>query len=41
MTDEKEDTGEQGDDHFTGLDHGAGCTEIWEHLSEYRAKQTD
>ncbi|MDY7080896.1 MAG: hypothetical protein SXQ77_00455 [Halobacteria archaeon] len=24
------------DDHFDYLEHGAGCTEIWEHLSEQR-----
>jgi hypothetical protein len=23
-------------DHLTSLDDGAGCTEIWEHLSENR-----
>ncbi|SFR63346.1 hypothetical protein SAMN04487947_3093 [Halogeometricum rufum] len=23
-------------DHLTSLDDGAGCTEIWEHLSETR-----
>ncbi|WP_117594282.1 hypothetical protein [Haloprofundus halophilus] len=26
------------DDHFSGLEDGAGCTEIWEHLSERRAQ---
>lgn len=24
------------DDHLHGLEDGAGCTEIWEHLSEQR-----
>ncbi|KTG08804.1 hypothetical protein AUR64_13360 [Haloprofundus marisrubri] len=25
------------DDHLSDLEDGAGCTEIWEHLSERRA----
>jgi hypothetical protein len=26
------------DAHLTGLEDGAGCTEIWEKLSEHRAR---
>jgi len=29
-------TEEQGDDHLDEIEDGAGCTEIWEHLSERR-----
>jgi len=32
-TDEEE---EQVDDHLADVEEGAGCTEIWEHLSEQR-----
>jgi hypothetical protein len=24
------------DDHLADVEPGAGCTEVWEHLSEYR-----
>lgn len=27
---------EQVDDHLADVEEGAGCTEIWEHLSEQR-----
>lgn len=27
---------ERNDDHLDGIEEGAGCTEIWEHLSEQR-----
>ncbi|GAB3412960.1 hypothetical protein GCM10027435_06310 [Haloparvum alkalitolerans] len=30
----EEDSGD--DEHLDGLPEGAGCTEIWEHLSERR-----
>jgi hypothetical protein len=30
------DEAAEDDDHLTSLDDGAGCTEIWEHLSEAR-----
>lgn len=26
------------DEHFEDVDDGAGCTEIWEHLSRQRRK---
>ncbi|WP_259371275.1 MULTISPECIES: hypothetical protein [Halostella] len=32
--DEEEE--EQVDDHLADVEEGAGCTEIWEHLSERR-----
>ncbi len=36
MNDENsEETGSE-DDHLGGVDDGAGCTEIWEHLSRTR-----
>ncbi len=33
-----EDDTEEGseDDHLADVEEGAGCTEIWEHLSEQR-----
>lgn len=31
MSDQPED-----DDHLADVEEGAGCTEIWEHLSEQR-----
>lgn len=34
-------TEEDADGHLSDLEDGAGCTEIWEKLSETRAKQTD
>ncbi len=27
---------ERADDHLADVEEGAGCTEIWEHLSERR-----
>ena len=43
MTDDADGTSTDGDDrptrdddHLAGVDPGAGCTEIWEHLSEHR-----
>jgi|AntDeeMetagen681_2_1112603.scaffolds.fasta_scaffold05639_2 hypothetical protein len=27
--------------HLTGVEDGAGCTEIWEHLSETRSEAKD
>lgn len=33
--DEAED--ERVDEHLADIEEGAGCTEIWEHLSEKRA----
>ncbi|WP_259371246.1 hypothetical protein [Natranaeroarchaeum aerophilus] len=35
MTEPDEDD-EQQDDHLSDIEEGAGCTEIWEHLSEQR-----
>ncbi len=32
---------DEDDDHLSDLDDGAGCTEIWEHLSERRAKAAE
>ena len=31
-----DDREERVDDHLTDVEEGAGCTEIWEHLSEQR-----
>ncbi|WP_224450191.1 hypothetical protein [Haloprofundus salilacus] len=33
-----DETDETDDDHLSDLEDGAGCTEIWEHLSERRAE---
>ena len=30
------DEEEPADDHLEDIEEGAGCTEIWEHLSEQR-----
>lgn len=30
------DPAERDDDHLDGVETGAGCTEIWEYLSEHR-----
>lgn len=27
--------------HLAGVDAGCGCVEVWEHLSEQRAGETD
>ena len=29
-------SGDEENTHLAGLTHGAGCTEIWEHLSHQR-----
>jgi hypothetical protein len=29
------------DSHLDGVECGAGCTEIWEHVSEQRREQSD
>lgn len=33
---DESDEQERADAHLDGVDPGAGCTEIWEHLSEHR-----
>lgn len=33
---EEEQYDERYDEHLENIDDGAGCTEIWEHLSENR-----
>jgi hypothetical protein len=38
MTREDTEEAEADDDHLAGVEDGAGCTEIWEHLS--RARRT-
>lgn len=38
--DETENAADTADDHLDGLEDGAGCTEIWEKLSENREKET-
>lgn len=35
------DQSEDHDDHVEEIEDGAGCTEIWEHLSERRADDDD
>lgn len=35
-THESDDEEEPVDDHLADIEEGAGCTEIWEHLSEQR-----
>ena len=37
------DTQDDGDDreHLRDLEDGCGCAEVWEHLSERRAKDSD
>jgi hypothetical protein len=29
------------DDHLSDIEDGAGCTEVWEQLSEVRAENTE
>lgn len=36
-----DDDGPAHDDHLVDVPDGAGCTEIWERLSEHRARATD
>lgn len=33
---ERERDESEADDHLADVEEGAGCTEIWEHLSEQR-----
>ena len=35
------DDGLNSDDHLAGVADGAGCTEIWAHLSDQRADDAD
>jgi len=35
-TKEADEEEEQVDEHLADVEEGAGCTEIWEHLSEQR-----
>jgi hypothetical protein len=37
--DESDDDGDG--DHLDGVQDGAGCTELWDHLSEQRAENAD
>ncbi len=39
MAETKTEAGRDGDDHLDDVEPGAGCTEIWEHLSERRAEE--
>lgn len=34
--DERDRDEREADDHLADVEEGAGCTEIWEHLSERR-----
>lgn len=34
----EEQEAERDDEHLADVEEGAGCTEIWEHLSERRAE---
>lgn len=36
-TDTEREHPDRPDDHLAGVEPGAGCTEIWEYLSEQRA----
>lgn len=36
-TDSEREHPDRPDDHLAGVEPGAGCTEIWEYLSEQRA----
>lgn len=36
MEQSEDDDEERIDDHLADIEEGAGCTEIWEHLSERR-----
>ncbi|GGL69741.1 hypothetical protein [Halocalculus aciditolerans] len=38
---EESDARERDDAHLQDVEPGAGCTEIWEHLSEERDEQTE
>ncbi|WP_435349706.1 hypothetical protein [Haloarchaeobius sp. HRN-SO-5] len=37
--DAETDRRERHDEHLDGVEPGAGCTEIWEHLSEQRDEE--
>ena len=37
--DESDDNDDE--DHLDGVQDGAGCTELWDHLSEQRAENAD
>jgi hypothetical protein len=37
VSDAEEPDAEEADEHLRDLEDGAGCTEIWAHLSEQRA----
>ncbi len=34
----EQDSDERDDAHLEGIEEGAGCTEIWEHLAENRGE---
>lgn len=36
---DEEASAEDPDEHLHGIEDGAGCTEIWVHLSERRAER--
>jgi hypothetical protein len=38
---DREETQDRDDDHLADVEPGAGCTEIWEHLSERRENHDD
>lgn len=38
-TEENSNVDDTDSDHLDGLEDGAGCTEIWEHLSERRDEE--
>jgi hypothetical protein len=40
-TDESSIESAHADDHLADVEEGAGCAEIWEHLSERRAADDD
>jgi hypothetical protein len=40
-TETDDDSADRDDDHLSDLPDGAGCTEIWAHLAERRADETD
>jgi hypothetical protein len=38
---DRKETPDRDDDHLADVEPGAGCTEIWEHLSERRESHDD
>lgn len=40
-TDADTERGDRDDGHLAGVEAGAGCTEIWEYLSEQRANREE